>query len=214
MRNNEALFALQHSDSMSAQFNLSVLNNELDMHNGVLDFNSHSLSQNLLNTIDYSDAIHAQINTKLDSLAGIYQNIYTQNSTKKDSVVGSLLKTYGSSERLLDLKNSYYNKTLASWVLTKREPKQIIFDGKRYIQKKHPIFKMPTNKWGRAHFYAPYKMLGNKEISTPIFNMLVIWVMTIGMFFTLYFSVIRRMIEYFEKFKLRRLYAKLQKMST
>lgn len=214
MRNNEVLFALQHNDTMSVQFNLAVLNNELNLHDGVLDFNTNPSINNTLIKQNYSEELHAFINTKLDSLGKIYQNTYTQTSKQKDSVVGELLATYDSAEGILDLKNNYYNKTLANWVLTKKEPKQIAFDGKGYIQKKHPIYKMPTSKWGRAHFYAPYKCLGNKKIATPIFNVLIIWVMTIGMFFTLYFSVIRRVIEYFERFKLRRLYAKLQQMST
>ena len=49
----------------------------------------------------------------------------------------------------------------------------------RFIQKADPIFMHPGSKYGSAHFYAPYKQIGNLKIGTLLFNMIVIWIMII-----------------------------------
>ena len=54
----------------------------------------------------------------------------------------------------------------------------------------------------RAHFYAPYKQMGNIRIDTLLFNVLAIWLMTFGLFVTLYFNLLKRFIEFLEALKL------------
>ncbi len=214
MRNNEALFAIQHNDNNKAAHHLAILNHELVLQNEELVLRSSAIAGKSLKLASYSELVHDILNQKLDSLLEIYKEQYSAYSKLKDKKFEKLLETYGSSEALLKFKQDYYNKTIADWVLAKNETDQIVFDGTRYVRKKHPIFKEPVHNWGRAHFYAAYKNLGQIKIPTPLFNVLVIWLMTIVLFFLLYFNVMRRALLYFEHFKLRRLYRKLQKMST
>ena len=61
-----------------------------------------------------------------------------------------------------------------------------IYDaGDRLIQKADPVFMKPGSKYGRAHFFAPYKQLGNLKIDTLIFNIIAIWFMIFVLFITL-----------------------------
>jgi hypothetical protein len=78
-----------------------------------------------------------------------------------------------------------------------------IYDtGKKIIQKADPVFMAPGSKFGRAHFFAPFKLLGNLKISTLIFNMAAIWIMIAGLFITLYYNVLKRFIMWLESLKL------------
>ena len=53
---------------------------------------------------------------------------------------------------------------------------------KKLIQKADPVFMKPGSKYGRAHFYAPYKQIGNLKIDTLLFNMVAIWIMTVCLY--------------------------------
>jgi hypothetical protein len=214
MRNNEAFFSLQRNDTATANAHIRILNRELLIKKGRVDFNDKLLPSSTIKVNDYSEHMHQQIKMGLDSISKIYQDKYNYYSDLKDKEFEKLIADFGSTEALLEFKQKYYNKTLSNWVLAKNEPRQIIFDGEKYIQKKHPIYKETSHPFGRAHFYAPFKWFGEFKISTPLFNMIVVWVMTFILFFTLYFRVLRRTIAYFERFKLRRLYTRLQKMKT
>jgi hypothetical protein len=78
-----------------------------------------------------------------------------------------------------------------------------IYDaGDQLIQKADPVFMRPGSKTGRAHFYAPYKQIGNKKIPTLIFNIFVIWFMILSMFVALYYNLLKRFIVFLESLNL------------
>ena len=62
----------------------------------------------------------------------------------------------------------------------------------------------PTSKVGRAHFYAADKKLGNIIIDTFWFNILVIWLVSGLLYFTLIYDVVRIMVTWLEKLQINR----------
>jgi hypothetical protein len=72
----------------------------------------------------------------------------------------------------------------------------------------------PGGKWGRAHFYASEKLFAKVRFPTLVFNTIVLWVSTLILYITLYFDVLRKIINYFETFKKRKLYKKLMELAT
>jgi len=75
----------------------------------------------------------------------------------------------------------------------------IEYKGELY-QQINPIFldPMPANPLDyRAHFFAPRKNLFGSMVNTYLFNNLVIWLMTVILYVTLYFEVLRRLINSF-----------------
>jgi hypothetical protein len=59
----------------------------------------------------------------------------------------------------------------------------------------------PTSKYGRAHFYAPYKLVGNFKIDTYWFNLLVLWLEVAGLYIALYFNLLSKLINSLENLK-------------
>ncbi|MFW6275986.1 MAG: hypothetical protein ACOC2M_05085, partial [bacterium] len=96
----------------------------------------------------------------------------------------------------------------------KKNVEQFVFSKGSIIRKKHPGYMEPEGDFGRAHFYAPSKKIGSFSISTPVFNMLIVWLGVVLLYVTLYLDLLRRVIRYFETFKLRRLNRRLQKLGT
>ena len=109
-----------------------------------------------------------------------------------------------TQEGLYHLQKDYYNERLAEIVLNKRAVKKIYnAPNNRLIQKKDPIFMEPVSDVGRAHFYAPCKIIKNHRIPTYIFNMTVLWLESIVMFVLLWLDLPRQCVVFFMKFSLR-----------
>jgi hypothetical protein len=58
-----------------------------------------------------------------------------------------------------------------------------------------PIFKDPESKFIKAHFYAPTKMIFGLTIDTYVVNVIVLWIMTIALYLTLYFRLLKKLLD-------------------
>lgn len=128
---------------------------------------------------------------------------YNRVSQKRDSAYYQLSERLGGEEETFRFKQKYYNEALAGLVLKRQELKKIIAYKGRLIQKKDPVFRIPQNRCGRAHFYAPVKRLGPWLIDTFWFNLMVIWLFTGILYIALYLDLLRRLISYLEIIWLR-----------
>jgi hypothetical protein len=143
-----------------------------------------------------------------------FNNEYKRWNRVRDRKMEALIEELGSSSAVVGFKVDYHNEALADIMLNKNSVKQFIYTGDKYIRKKHPAYKEPVSQWGRAHFYAPVKRVGFIEVETPLFNMIVVWLGVGILYVTLYLDLLRRIIWYFETFKLRRLHRRLQNLGT
>lgn len=104
---------------------------------------------------------------------------------------------------LNDNKNTYYNESLSDMVKNITVKDRIIEYNGKLIQQINPIYSINRNPKHaldyRTHFYAPEKHLFNKYFPTFVFNMLVIWSMSFILYFTLYFELLKRLLNIFSK---------------
>ena len=140
----------------------------------------------------------------LDSLGKYFQTQYNTIRKHKDDAYADLVNTMRGQDAVFNLKQRYHNNKLAALVLNKGGFKKIVYQQGEYIPKNEPVLRDGHSNWGRAHFFAPNKNFAGIKISTPLFNVLVIWSMTLLLYVTLYLDVLSSIIHYFEKFQLRR----------
>ena len=144
-----------------------------------------------------SDASYI-VNDFLDSLQKIIRSKYLYYTSVKDRITDSLVKAEGKDE-LVRIREATHNEALADLLLNRTVQKKIYETEDRIIQKSDPVLMKPGSHVGRAQFYAPYKLLGNLRIETPLFNMLVIWLMNLFLFVTLYFNLLKRLMNFMER---------------
>ena len=154
-----------------------------------------------LNIKDFSALTGDHAKAYLDSLTGVIRSRNRRFSDMKDELTRFLVAEMGS-EKYQALKEANYNENVANFVLNRLSMNKINDVEKRLIQKADPVFQKPGSKYGRAHFYAPYKLIGNLRIDTLFFNVIAIWIMTGTLFVTLYFNVLKRFIEFLETLKI------------
>jgi len=154
-----------------------------------------------LNYDKFNDYIADKAKTYIDSLTTLIRNKNRIFSARKDSLITHMRNLYGETE-FQKLRDADYNESLADMVLNRLNTNKIYESDNKFIQKADPVLMKPGSKYGRAHFYAPYKQVGNLKIDTLTFNITAIWIMTLSLFVTLYFNVLKRFLVFLESLKL------------
>ena len=116
----------------------------------------------------------------------------------------ALLEKLGSIAAYTTFRDKYENKSLFDLVTNRNMVDRVIEKDGRMIRKYQPIYMKPTSRIGRAHLYAPTKQLGNLEIDTMWFNIVVIWLYTLVLYLTLRADLLRKLITFSETRKLTR----------
>ncbi len=149
----------------------------------------------------FNDIIGDYVLSYLDSLNIRFRSDERKTSLQLDSVKRSMEQRIGE-EAFVRLRSENHNESLSEFVLNRRSTRKIFEATDKFIQKADPVFMKPGSKHGRAHFYAPYKKIGNIKIGTLVFNMIIIWLMIIFFFGALYYNLLKRFIVWLEKLKL------------
>lgn len=139
-----------------------------------------------------------QTKSYLDSLGNHFSSQLKLSFALRDDVYKSLSSELGE-EGVYNLKKTRYNQSLADWVLNKRFNEKIAFTNKRFVRKNDPVYMEPELNNGRAHFYAPVKIIGSVKIETLWFNVAVLWLMSLILYFLLWHNSLRKLLNYFEK---------------
>lgn len=126
-----------------------------------------------------------------------YQDAYNKAVASREAVIFKMENEKGSDYNINQYKNQYFNESLADLVKNVSEKERIIEYRSRLFQQINPIFldPRPTGPLDyRAHFFAPQKNLFGSVVSTFLFNNIIIWIMTVMLYITLYFEVLRKLI--------------------
>lgn len=151
-----------------------------------------SIQNNNLNTADINAGLKfLREETKL------YNGALRKLRKENDRIFRDLTQKYGSKKAIYKLKADYHNKQLEELLQNKDEMSAYKIDNTQIIQLTDPIFKDPTARNGRAHFYAPNKQLGNWKIDTPVFNVLFIWFTVLLLYIALMYNALGRLIALF-----------------
>jgi ABC transport system ATP-binding/permease protein len=149
----------------------------------------------------YSKATGQLIQSYLDQLQKYYQKIYNENVAIEEKAM-SYFEKNTEGYNVNEYKNRYYNESLADLVKNVNTKERLLEYNGEIIQQINPIFQTPrpSNLIDyRAAFFVPEKNFFGVTISTYIFNILVIWLMTFIFYLTLYFEHLRKMIDSFGK---------------
>ncbi|MFN8239180.1 MAG: ATP-binding cassette domain-containing protein [Bacteroidales bacterium] len=206
LKSNAINFALQKSNDQSEQVMLAK-------RLRILDYHVRDLARitgiapgkwiDKINPAGFNDRVADSVNKYFDGLYGYFvaENKYYFGA--KTRIENGILSKLGD-RGLRQLSTAFNNKRLEDIVKNQgslAEPSYYESENK-WIQKSMPIFMKPTSRIGRAHFYSPYKQIGSSEISTMWFNIVAIWIMSMVFFFTLYFNLLRKLINYLEALQL------------
>lgn len=120
---------------------------------------------------------------------------------RKDSIINAMELDPSNKLSVVDLKNKYTNEYLESQVKNEMIKDKYVEGNGFLVQQTDPIFAVrnPNNISNaldyRTHFFAPEKHFFGKYFDTMWFNVFVMWAMTIFLLITLYFELLKRLID-------------------
>jgi len=166
----------------------------------------------------YGPKTDEKIRIYLRALDKYYMDMYNDANKKKDKLINknqslkpkevNLLSMMGYTKdqiacihdvrkkQFIDLQNQYTNTSLTEFVTNSNDFDKIIEYKNRYYQKMDPIYRDPEFSFIRAHFYAPQKKIFGYLMDTFWVNSIVIWCMTLILYITLYFRILKRTIDF------------------
>lgn len=187
---------------------LLVLKNEIE---GEMAF-VHGVGMKQLDKLSV-ESVNEGVLKEAEKYLGIlkqhYRNVFRDNETQLDRLIQKMQKDSVDSKGNVivnrkkeyeDLKNNNANESLENFVTNYTEFDYTVEENGHLIQKKELIYRDPYDKgFFGAHFYAPRKKFFGGYMDTFWANAMVIWMMTLILCITLYFDVLKRMLDAFGK---------------
>lgn len=146
----------------------------------------------------YDSSVYNETGRFLTVLKKFYVNRFNKADHDKDEKITRLTSTAEKEAEFEKFKNSYQNESIAELVKNTMETNRVIEKDGKLVQKIFPIYKNPDPEHivdFDAQFYMPAKHFLNTNIDTLYFNLGVIWTMTLLLMITLYFEVLRKIID-------------------
>lgn len=153
---------------------------------------------NELQMATYDSALYNTTRKFIESLKRYYINRYNTADQKKDHVINEHIKTVEGEKEFERVRRSYQNEAITALVKNIAEEHRIIEKDGKFVQKVFPIYKDPDPDHivdFSAQFYMPAKHFLNLNIDTFYFNLGVIWSMSLVLAITLYFEVLRKIVD-------------------
>ena len=145
----------------------------------------------------YSTSIAEKLDEYLQYAKEYFADEYLQSQQARDQLYQDLVNQLGK-DGFVELEKKYHNEFLADLLMNRAHLDMVYRGDDQLIQKKDPIFMRPYSNIGRAHFYAPIKILGGWEVSTFYFNISFIWFMTIVLYLALLDNTLKKLIKLLE----------------
>ncbi|MDE5421876.1 ATP-binding cassette domain-containing protein [Ancylomarina sp. DW003] len=175
--------------------NLKLIYNELKSNHLPIQFQK----LNLLDRNPTNLVILKELKMYLNDLNRHYIMLYNAANKKKDEELLALQGRFPSKEDFVNMKKSYHNDRLTEFVTNNNDIERIVEYKDRLYQRIDPIYRDGENNFLKAHFYAPRKKILGQEYNTYWVNIVVVWLMTISLYFILYFGLFKRFLNSLER---------------
>ena len=156
-----------------------------------------SLNGNNLNA-EVIQAARTFLNTLHDQLIDEFNDA----NNRKDELITVMTNTEEKNEAFLSLKKNYRNEELDEVVRNNRSLEKVAVYKDHIIQRYEPVFILePNKKFLRSQFFAPVKNVFGKAGDTYWVNLMVIWSMTVFLYFALSFDWFRKLLSVGKRFR-------------
>ena len=187
---------LNEKDTEAFQESLAIIRREIDLELDIVGRDQFEAFHKL-NPSEFDEWTATKTEKFLKALNRFYTNRFNDASAKKEKAIYILTSTAERKEQFDYLKSHYYNEAVATMVRNTNDPDRLVkYDGK-LVQKIYPIYMNPQPQHlldFRTQFYTGKKYFMGYYFHTLPFNLAVIWLMIILLYTTLYFDVLRKLV--------------------
>ncbi|MCC5946604.1 MAG: ATP-binding cassette domain-containing protein [Bernardetiaceae bacterium] len=151
----------------------------------------------LIEVVDFNTKTAESLKTVLDELRSKFTRRLAQaNDNVRDSIINAVNQDPDYEQNVSEMMKLYNNERLELQLKN-----DIFYTGEKFVEGDNRLIQQTDNVYQlpnlqthffdyRAHFYAPQKHFANKFYDTYTFNLIVIWLMTLLLFLTLYYELL------------------------
>lgn len=190
-----------HNKKPARRFSkLTLLQNELIKISGLYGLEAFPYIQYLV-PYEFNPAVADSLDLYLNRLNEKFSRISNEANDSRD-------RFYNLNDLKIDnYKNDFYNYKLEEIMTKYYERNKILIHNNNIIQNTDPVFLDPMKKGFlnfRTHFFAPAKYIFGFKTDTFTFNIILVLLSTAFLYLTLYYELLARLVNTFEKFKFRK----------
>jgi ABC-type multidrug transport system ATPase subunit len=179
---------------------LSLIRNEIGKEHVLAGLDGLDLAQ--LQPASITDAQIAALDAYLNKVRAHYIEQYQLAETKLENLV-ALRRQHEPGFDVNTYKDRYYNESMTDLLRNLGSEDRILEQNGELVQLIDPIYQVPNNPKHaldyRAHFFAPQKHFLGVYFDTYFFNIIVIWLMSAGLYLTLYAEALRKFLNLFSR---------------
>jgi ABC-type multidrug transport system ATPase subunit/uncharacterized tellurite resistance protein B-like protein len=182
---------------------LLLLNTELhkeELRTGISFESGHQMD-----TTQFNELVLYKVLDFIEKLDSYYSIMFQKANNEKNNIIDYLNNT--NKELYNAKRNAFHNESVEDQVKKAFEKKKIIRFRDELIQQVDPIYRDPDIEGYfnfRSHFFAPRKYFAGKFRDTYWFNLIFIWFLTAFLYVTLYFNLLKNLLDLPEKIKLKK----------
>lgn len=152
-----------------------------------------------INTKQFNPQLADSLLTYLDKIKDYYETIALKARKKKDAMI---MKLDSKNPQLyIQQQNKYHNEAVSD-IVKNIYMKQVVEYDNKLVRQRDPIFRYPEVEHAldfRSHFFAPQKHFLGMYMDTYYFDMIVVWIMTLLLYATLYYDSLKKLLDVFSK---------------
>lgn len=174
--------------------NLLLLNNELTAERLLVE-NVQIPEKIFFNPDSFSLAEAREAENIIANLKMHYMDVFSSENKMKNNKVDNLLKNL--KDTYYNYLDDYHNESITDHVRKIYERKKIVEFDHRLVRMIDPVYMDPVPSGYlsfRTHFFAPKKYFAGRYFETYNFNMTFIWLLTLALYISLYFDLLKKII--------------------
>jgi ABC transport system ATP-binding/permease protein len=150
-----------------------------------------------LTNAEFTMELSKKLDSYLSDLNMYYLELFSSADHAKTNHIRYLIDN--EKQKYYSYLDKFHNEAVADQVRKIYERKKIVEYKGRLIRKIDPVFMdpLPESFIGiRSHFFAPRKYFMGRYYDTFKFNMAIIWILTLILYITLYFDILRKLVNF------------------
>lgn len=145
-----------------------------------------------------NEEVYQQTADFLTTLQSVFNARRKKAKDELDELIAKRTATLEREEKFLKLRDTYENERIGLMVKNIQTKRRVVTSGDELVQLIYPIYaknEHPQHALDfRTNFYYPEKYFAGNYLDTKIFNVIIIWLMTIILFIAVYYDWLRRIL--------------------
>ena len=145
-----------------------------------------------------NEQVYSETAEFLSAIRSVYNSRRKKAKDKLDAIIHDRTQTPEQETQYVRAKNAYENERISMMLRNISTKRRMITSGDDLVQKIYPIYAKNEFPEGpldfRTNFYYPEKHFAGSYIDTRVFNIIVIWLMTVFLFVSVYYDWLRKIV--------------------